>query len=484
MARENPPSQVLPTTGNAAPIAKGNGLGSLAVGQIGVFNVHSGLSVDATSQAQDLREVFLAVGVDPAAVGSTQDIIKSSGQVIQARHVTAATLKGYVADLPKIVDVYGFQARCDSDYAIRAELRNSDVYGLHGFNQFAKTFDYHTGCCADPCNDCGTGDAIELAVGIAANINADPDKLITATFFSNSIGATVTAGAPTASGTLTVTIGSTVYSVPVVTPDSAATVAGKIVAIVNAQAGSPYIGVATGAVMKFYLKADGLSTDTFALTATGGTGATVGAILAQTKTIVADPAVFKAANANAILGLRLTTSPMALHQFLGINVNYKKLRATNIIVSLPVGFTCNGSVTTIQELQYAEGKGYDLVQQEYVAAGWNGRNGGIYRTSSITGLIKDGVFNYVNSAGTYQQLVYTYDQMSTAGWGEYLNNLETVVAIPCADTTTLTGLVAIMDVVLAAKFPPMANDAALLDCTNVATHTINDITTDGIDIES
>jgi hypothetical protein len=477
MATTNPVKQVLVTTGNAAPIAKDNPISALAVGQVGVFNVHSGLSVDATSPVGNLKEVFLAVGVDPDGTGSLADIVTSAGQVIQSRFAKSYTVKGYVDSLAKIVDIYGFVAKCQTEYGFKIELRNAEIYSLHGYNQFVKTFMYKTGCCAEPCIECGDGDVIELVKGLAEQVSADPDGLVTVTYISNKIEATVTAGA-SADGSLVVTIGTTAYTVPVLNADTAAVVAGKIVAVVNAQAGSPYVGVATGADMDFFLKAEGLSTDTFALTSAGGTSVTVGTIVAQTKAVVADPDAFALANPGAPLGIRLTSVPAKVKAWCTININYNKMRDTDIIVSLIEGFACNGSATIVQELQYSEGKGYDVQQEEYVAGGHNGRPGP-YRVSELTNMPRQGFQYYADKAVNYNLLDLTYDQMSVGGWLEYLNNLQTTVAIPCADTTTLTGLVAILDAVFP-QFAPMANDAALLDCTNVATTELDE-DTDGIE---
>lgn len=477
MATTNPVSQVLVTSGNSAPLTKDQAISALAVGQIGVFNYHTGLSVDATSPAGNLKEVFIAVGIDPDGVGSLQDINKSAGQVIQVRNAKSYTLKGYVDDLPKIVDLYGFKAKCEAEYGIKLELKNSEVYSLYGYNQFAKTFLVKGGCCKDDCIECGEGDCLELVEALGDAVNADPDALVAATYFSNKITATITAGAG-ADGTLTILIGSTTYSVPVLNADTAAVVAGKIVAIVNSQDGSPYVGVAVGAAMHFFLKADGLSTDTFAVSAAGGTGVTAGSIVAQTKAAVTDIATFKATYPGACLGLRLTTSPSKVRTYCSINLKYHKIRSTNVTVSLIEGFTCNGALTTVQELQYSEGKGYDVKELEYMAGGWNGKPGP-YRVSSLTNMPREGFVYFAVQGSNYNLINLTYDQMSVGGWLEYMNNLQTTIAIPCGSSTTLTGLITILDAIFS-QFEVQATLAATLDCTNIATTTIDSQAADGI----
>jgi archaellum component FlaG (FlaF/FlaG flagellin family) len=333
----------------------------------------------------------------------------------------------------------------------------------------------YTGCCADQCTPCGVGDCTEIASKLISQINADADGFLVASAYQNMIGATVTAGATTA-GSLTVTVGTTVYTVPVATSDTAAQVAGKIAAVINTQAGSPYTAVASGATLKIYV--EGAGTGTFALTAAGGTGVTVGSITASTKTNVTDIPAFAAANPGACLGIRITTVPSAIQSFCGVNTSYNKVRATDIQVSLVDGFTCNGVVTTIQEARNSEGVGADLQQLEYFAGGWNGKPG-VYRVSPSTSLAK-GMTTYAIGATLYQQLDLTYDQLSVGGWLEYFNNLRTIIAIPCTDTTTTTGLVAILDLIFT-QFQPMANDvAANNDCDNPNVSTLLPAT-DGVE---
>lgn len=394
MATTNPVFQVLVTSGNQAPLAAGSRVDALAIGQIGVFNYHTGLSLGAASIVGDTRDIFLAVGIDPLATGSLADINKSAGQVIQVRNAKSLTMKGYTIALPKIVDLTDLKANCESDYALKIEFRNQAIYSMQGYNGFTKTFAYRTGCCADSCSTCAEGDCNELALGLVQNINNDPDGLVTA----------------------------------------------QLIDYTTVGTGADAIVVAEGAEYTAW--------------------------------------VANIANAGLCLGIRLTSVATAINNYNGINLGYFNPRGTDIIVSLVDGFSCNGTLTTYQELRYQQGLGYDIQQLEYVAGGWNGKPGP-YRVSTSTNMQRDGITYFASRSGTYTQLSLTYDQMSVGGWLEYLNNLETIVAIPCADTTTLTGLVAILDVIFT-QFAPSAGDAAILDCDNPATSTLTPAT-DGIE---
>ena len=68
MATTNPVFQVLVPSGNAALLAAGSTPSSLAVGQLGIFNLHTGLSIDGTALA-DARDIFMAVGLNLSGAG-------------------------------------------------------------------------------------------------------------------------------------------------------------------------------------------------------------------------------------------------------------------------------------------------------------------------------------------------------------------------------------------------------------------------------
>jgi hypothetical protein len=478
MATTNPVSQVLVTSGDQAILAAGSRPDALGIGQLGFFNYHTGLSIDGTVAA-DAKDIFIAVGIDPLGTGSVQDINKSSGQLIQVKNAKAPTFRGYMTALPKIIDIAGFVAKCETSYAIKVELRNGQIYAENGYNQFTKTFAVTTGCCADQCEECGDGDCNEIAEGIVTNVNLDPDGLVTAQYFGMKIVATIN-GAPTADGNTTVTVGTTEYTVAVLDADTTAIAAQKIVDAINDTANSPYAATLTGSTITIYAKTTtNTNTATFAVS---GSGVTANAITGATKTTVAASGfdAFVEAYPGVCLGIRLTSVPVPVNSAFGsINLKYVAGRETDMIVSLVDGFTCNGEVVTVQELRKSEGHGYDVRQLEYLAGGWNGKPGP-YRTSDTTGTERGGFQYFTSLTGTYSLFTLVYDQFSVGGWLEYLNNLETVIAIPCADSTTLAGIATVLDLIFT-QFGAMANDvSASGDCTNSATSALTPAT-DGIE---
>lgn len=491
MATTNPVFQVLVTSGNQAPIAAGSKPDALANGQIGVFNFHTGLSVDGTV-LPDTQDIYLAVGINRTSggVAVAEDIQRSAGQVLQIRNSKTYDVKAYVDEVQKVVELSGFTARCETDYSLKIEFRNQRSYLQNGYNQFAKTFNFFTGCCATPaCDDCpnNISSPIELAQGLADNINSDPDKLVIASLFAWKIGTTVTAGA-SANGNLTVTVGTTAYTVPVLSGDSATVVASKIAAAINTQANSPYRASNLLGVLSVYPTTSAVTnTDTFALTSAGGTSVAVGSTTTATKTNITDSTAFSAANAGAGVSLRITGVLQArstingsiFSNYYGTGLDFLVSFTQPSYSSSDLGLgLCNGKITTITNVQYPEGKGFDLQELEYEAGGWNGKPGP-YRTSSVLGLQKGAIEYFSSASGNYTQLVLEYDQFSVGGWLEYLNNLRTIIAIPCADTATLTGLVTILDAIFINRFSPKSDDVSTMDCTNTSTNTLT-LAADGI----
>lgn len=188
----NPVSQILFSTGNAAILAAGSRPASLAIGQLGIFSYKTGTSIDSTSAVAEADEFYIAVGTDPQATGVLSDIRTSAGQYIQMKNVTALTYRCYSASQGEIHDITGFVANCNTEYAIRIGLQVEKAYVDFGYNLPTKTFTYVTSCCNDCGSGCPSGDCNELAFGLLTTINNDPDGL----FIANFLDYTTTPGTP------------------------------------------------------------------------------------------------------------------------------------------------------------------------------------------------------------------------------------------------------------------------------------------------
>lgn len=449
MATENPVFQVLVTEGNQALLAQNQTLDDLAPGQLGIFDSNTNISVDAATTVKP-REVYLALGVDRDGDSTVEDILKSAGQVIQIKHIKNFNLKCYTQALPKIVEITGFTAKCETEYGLKLEVRNQLGYLTNGYNQVAKTFVIKTSCCEqEDCVSCPQGDCNEIAIKLAAAINTDQDKVFKAELIDGPGGAVVTD--PDSFGTSILTLGS-------ITGGSGYTNGSYTnVALTG--------GSGTGATANITIAGGAVTAVTIV---NGGSGYEVGDTVSATAGLGAGTGFsvgVTAINADACMGVRITTIPLGIRKFCAVNLGYFNPRGTDVIVSGVTGFECNGNITTTQELRFEEGLGYDIAQLEYEAGGWNGKPGP-YRTSSIAGVPTNSFESFVDQSAKYTQVALTYDQFSVGGWLEYLNNLMTIVAIPCADSTTLTSLTTIMNSILQAHgFKSLIASAGECDCT-------------------
>lgn len=192
MSANNPVFKVLVPTGDQAVLAAGSTESALAVGQIGVFSYDTGLSLNATTIANE-RNIFIAVGADEDGDTVLDNVITSAGTHIQKKGLTNYNLKCYSAAQAHIVDVTDFSGiECETDYHLKVEFRgNTKAYMNYGFNQFVKTFSVKTPCCGPGC-DCPSGDCNKLTELLIDAINADDEGLLVAEYLDY----TTTPGSP------------------------------------------------------------------------------------------------------------------------------------------------------------------------------------------------------------------------------------------------------------------------------------------------
>ena len=178
MARNNDVFQVLVTKGNQQVLATGNKVTALAPGQIGVFDANTNLSIQSGTSTKNF---YLAVGLDLNGDGVTDEVAKSAGSHIQKKNIQFYSFRPHTASRPMKVVLKDFTADCETEYGIKLELRNQEIYRSQGYNQFTKTYSIVTGCC-DGCEPtCPSGDANEITKLLKININNDPSGLIKAT---------------------------------------------------------------------------------------------------------------------------------------------------------------------------------------------------------------------------------------------------------------------------------------------------------------
>lgn len=149
------------------------------------------------------------------------------------------------------------------------------------------------------------------------------------------------------------------------------------------------------------------------------------------------------------LRIRLTTVPLAIKTFLGINAGYYKDRETTIQVFYKESFLTTSTVTTLQEVQFEQGSGYDVYEREYQAEGWETSS---YRTHSVTGLPRDmKTYSSVSTKYNLISLEYTFD--SEAAWGSYNHNLATEIAVPITLEDAWAALIGLFNTHVKANAP-------------------------------
>jgi hypothetical protein len=377
-------STIMATKGNGSPLAINKKVNELAVGQIGVFNAETNLSLSVASPVSNAKNFYIAVGVDTTGGSTTNDIVKSSGNYINMNEITNISFRCYSPHQGEIIDVINFVANCQTQYSVNIKLNVAAARVTYGFNLPGKTYNYVTSCCNDCGSGCPSGDCNELALGLVTAINNDVDGLFAAYLID-----------------YTTTPGSHVV----------------------------------------------VDIDDY-------------------EDWVAD-----VANAGKCLGYRLVTIPTAMYKFLnGINLQYDYPRVPTLYVSLTEGFNCNGEIVYTRDAIHSQGDGYDMKKIESDAIGNTATGKSAYRLSGLVGVP---IFDYVETVDVntaYVQYTIESNQSSTNGGiqSTTMTPLSTTVVIPCADTTTRTNFIALMDALTTGKFAAFASTNAACPACDVA----------------
>lgn len=167
--------------------------------------------------------------------------------------------------------------------------------------------------------------------------------------------------------------------------------------------------------------------------------------------IIPDINVWAAANPTSSPSVRITISALGYYNYCCINPQYFLLRQSDAIISLRQGFECCGTVTTVTDLEYPTGDGYDLQQLEYIAGGWDG-NPGVYRTGDLLGLpfSKKRETSFVKNT-KYFQVNVSVDSVGSTGWTKAPHAVEYIIATnntAAAKSGVVDPLIATLDVLL------------------------------------
>lgn len=159
----------------------------------------------------------------------------------------------------------------------------------------------------------------------------------------------------------------------------------------------------------------------------------------------------------------------------GLNPKYRSLRPYKVKVSVGGDFIpSNYTITTVEPV-YAQGLGYDIAQLEYLAGGWNG-NPGIYRDSTLTGLIGHSTKIFADITAKYWTMRLNYEFESHSGGNlPYSNQLETLIAIP--ETGGYSTIIALLVDSINAHNPASGGVAVPTTSTTTTTAAVTTTTT-------
>lgn len=166
---------------NPTILGAGGLLETLAVGQLGLFNSDTNLSI--TTAAKFPNKIFFAVGL-PNDLGTLGDIRKSSGEYIKTSLISQALSQTPVTGSPQVTTLDfadTFIPVKATDYVIRFNFMNASTLMLFGFNNPVKSYTIHT-------NNLVAPSISEFQDLIVAEVNNDIEELVVAA----KVGTTVT----------------------------------------------------------------------------------------------------------------------------------------------------------------------------------------------------------------------------------------------------------------------------------------------------
>lgn len=193
----------------------------------------------------------------------------------------------------------------------------------------------------------------------------------------------------------------------------------------------------------------------------------VEAIDAAGAVIQGDFNTWAAANPTVSPGLQITALSLKDSKFNEVpNLHYYP-RLNVIIPALGDTLAAIAKIEYVQDGAAEEGSGTDVRFKEYIAGGWNSRP---KRYRIIDGVGNAQGYKYYSDPGVKYDLInLQYVKKDPGSTFDFINTLNTLVAIPEADTATRDSLLGVLDkIAITQGFDALADDAALAS-TNPAT---------------
>lgn len=177
MSRNNDVFKVLVSKGNQALLAAGSKPTALAVGQIGFFDTNTGLSV---TNGYNVKNFYIGVGLDLDGDTVLDNVAKSSGSGIQSKNIRYASVRPYNPGRAQIVKIANYLAEGATEYGIKLEMRNQEIYRSQGYNQYSETFITKTPDAGTCSTLCPSSDANLVTQDLKFQINSSRSGLVRA----------------------------------------------------------------------------------------------------------------------------------------------------------------------------------------------------------------------------------------------------------------------------------------------------------------
>lgn len=171
----NPIYQVL-VVANTGLLAAGNKVHDLAVGQLGIFNALTGVSVASTALPD---KFFFAVGQDRNGDSVLDNIGKSAGQHILKHMINTVYSKNYDAGSNQVISLDlssgPFDPQYGEDYTVTFEFKSGKLLQRDGYTLPKKSFTLTL-----PSTSSGDYPLATFITDLVAEVNKDDEGIITA----------------------------------------------------------------------------------------------------------------------------------------------------------------------------------------------------------------------------------------------------------------------------------------------------------------
>ena len=176
MSESNRPFQVLVVNSGGTFAAADASVNNIALNQLGLYDNATGKCLDPANPITS-AELYLALGIDPKLIGQVGDVAFSAGQFIPLKGIKAIRATPYVTPANQIFQVNPFTAETGTEYGLKLEVRNMQVYARQGTNQYSKSY-FVTTLDADALNT--EVDANFVVSEMVKAINTDQEAFVTA----------------------------------------------------------------------------------------------------------------------------------------------------------------------------------------------------------------------------------------------------------------------------------------------------------------